>query len=85
MHAEQLELLKTLQALEFSALEFQLYLNTHPNDQRALAEFSNLVCEVKRVQNVYNAAYGPLMAADNTDLSCWRWALDPWPWDINYQ
>ena len=84
MHTEQFELLKALQALEFSAFDFNLYLDTHPNDQRALAEYSNLVREVKQVKNVYIANYGPLMAEDNTDLSCWRWALDPWPWDIEY-
>jgi spore coat protein JB len=85
MRTEQLELLKALQALEFSALDFNLYLNTHPDDQRALAEYSNMVREVQRLRNAYIRAYGPLMAEDNVDLSCWRWASDPWPWDIHYQ
>jgi spore coat protein JB len=84
MRAEQLELLKVLQALEFSAFDFSLYLNTHPNDQRALAEYSNLMSETRRVRNAYTKTYGPLMAEDNVGLSSWRWALDPWPWDIHY-
>jgi spore coat protein JB len=84
MRAEQLELLTELQALEFSAFDFQLYLNTHPECQRALAEYSNLVREVNSVRNAYSKTFGPLMAEDNIDLSCWRWALDPWPWDIDY-
>jgi spore coat protein JB len=85
MRAEQLELLEALQALEFSAFDFHLYLDTHPKCQRALAEYSSLVCETQRIRNAYNKLYGPLMAEDNQDLSCWRWALEPWPWDINYQ
>lgn len=84
MRTEQLELLKALQALEFSAFDFNLYLDTHPECQRALAEYSNLVREVQRFRDAYNKTYGPLMAEDNVDLSCWRWATEPWPWDINY-
>ena len=84
MRTEQRELLETLQAYEFSAFDFSLYLNTHPNDQRALAEYSNLERQAQCIQNSYQQNYGPLMAEDNVNFSCWRWALDPWPWDIEY-
>jgi spore coat protein JB len=84
MHSEQLDLIKTLQALEFSAFDFNLYLDTHPSDQRALAEYSNLMREVRIAENTYNQKYGPLMAEDNVNQSGWRWAIDPWPWDIEY-
>lgn len=85
MHSEQLKLLKALQALEFSVYEFVLYLDTHPDDQRALAEFSTLGRETQRLRDTYSQCYGPLSIEDNINLSSWRWALDPWPWDIDYE
>lgn len=84
MQRQQLETLKQLQALEFSALEFVLYLNTHPHDQRALTDYSNLMREVQRLQQCYIANYGPLMAEDNVNKPCWQWIEEPWPWEIDY-
>lgn len=84
MEREQLELMKTLQALEFTALDLALYLDTHPSDQRALADYSKVVRETEHVKNVYVRTYGPLMAGDNINQPCWRWAEEPWPWDLEY-
>ena len=53
MQRDQLELLKELQALEFTALDFGLYLDTHPGDQRALADYSRSMTETKRLYNFY--------------------------------
>jgi spore coat protein JB len=84
MHREQLEMLKEIQALEFTAFDFNLYLDTHPNDQRVLVEYSRAICESERVKNIYIVNYGPLMAEDNVNQTCWRWIEDPWPWEIEY-
>ena len=77
MEREQLELMKTLQALEFTAFDLALYLNTHPNNQRALADYSKAVRETEHVRNVYVRTYGPLMAEDNVNQPSWRWAENP--------
>jgi spore coat protein JB len=84
MHRDQLEMLKELQALEFTALDLHLYLNTHPNDQRALADYSRAIREAARVKNIYAVSYGPLMAEDNVNQACWKWIEEPWPWEIEY-
>lgn len=84
MTREQLELMKNLQAYEFTAFEFNLYLDTHPTDQRALAEFHCANQEAKRLQQVYSTTYSPLMAEDSTNPCIWQWAEDPWPWDLDY-
>jgi spore coat protein JB len=84
MECEQLELLKALQAQEFTAFDLNLYLNTHPQDQRALTDYSRTIQEVKRLQQLYVSQYGPLMAEDNVNTTSWRWAEDPWPWDLDY-
>jgi spore coat protein JB len=85
MHREQLEMLKNLQALQFTALEFNLYLDTHPGDQRALQEYECWAKEVAEYQKMYEACYGPLTALSSIDnQGCWRWLESPWPWEIEY-
>ncbi len=84
MRREELGLLKELQALEFSAYDFVLYLDTHPGDQRALAEYSRLMNESKHLRSIYNSQYGPLMLEDSVNQPCWRWIEEPWPWEIEY-
>ncbi|HBF37678.1 MAG TPA: spore coat protein CotJB [Firmicutes bacterium] len=84
MHTAQLKMLNDLQALEFTGYDFHLYLNTHPNDLRALAEFSRVTRESERLRNMYSTNYGPLMAGDNANQPCWRWTEEPWPWEIDY-
>jgi spore coat protein JB len=84
MHSTQLKMLNDLQALEFTTFDFHLYLDTHPNDQRALAEYARAHCEAERVKDMYTASFGPLTAEDSINQPCWRWIEEPWPWEINY-
>jgi spore coat protein JB len=81
---EQLALLKELMALEFTALEFQLYLNTHPNDQRALMEYNSACQAVKAAKERYVSCYGPLSHCEQSGFP-WQWISDPWPWEICYE
>lgn len=84
MQSEQLELLKSLQALEFTGLDFVLYLDTHPGDQRALADYAQIQRETERLRKTYAMQYGPLMSDDAVTQPCWRWIEEPWPWEIEY-
>ena len=29
----------------------------------------------------YEAAYGPLTIASQTDCGAWKWVQGPWPWE----
>lgn len=85
MTREQLDLLTTLQAHEFTAFDLVLYLDTHPTDQRALADYMGVNRETKRLQQIYSNSYSPLRAEDESAVAnYWRWAEEPWPWDLEY-
>jgi spore coat protein JB len=84
MQRDQLEMLKQIQALQFTAVDFHLYLDTHPTDQRALADYANTVREMEQLKAVYTRNYGPLLPTDNLCEPCWRWIEEPWPWEIEY-
>lgn len=81
MDAERRQLLDRLAALEFTAIDLQLYLDTHPDDQRALADFNATVQEMAGVRELYESKYAPLLSYGlSASPQSWRWVEEPWPW-----
>lgn len=80
---EYYELLEKLQALDFAAVELNLYLDTHPDDLHALQQYNVLVQERTQVANIFKEKYGPLMHFGH-DYSRypWEWSKVPWPWQV---
>lgn len=82
----RLQLLRDIMALEFTAVEFNLYLDTHPRDQRALLAYNQTVEELNELKEAYQAAYGPLTNFGTAASEYpWRWVDEPWPWEINFR
>ena len=83
MKPEQLDLLKEIMKVEFALVETALYLNTHPTDQRVLAQHNQHSCHLEMLKKQYEQAYGPLT---NQGMSrCpWNYIDEPWPWQIDY-
>ena len=76
------EMMKVINEASFACLDCQLFLDTHPYDENALAYFHE--CNKIRTQALkeYAKYYGPL-TADTVTASCsdrWNWINDPWPW-----
>ena len=67
------------QAAAFAAWEMRLYLNTHPNDQEALALFRKL-CKEAEEEN-----YATTFLEDDCCTKCWNWVKNPWPWEYSCQ
>lgn len=78
---ERMELLKKYNAYAFAAYDWNLYLDTHPNDKDAIAMFKKMVNKAKELRNEYQAKYGPLTAEASADSERWNWIDNPWPWD----
>ncbi|HHY06017.1 MAG TPA: spore coat protein CotJB [Clostridia bacterium] len=77
-------LLRKIQQVEFVTLELNLYLNTHPEDQKALEQYNCMHRELCELKKQYEQQYGPLLNYGwgmNTGNS-WRWAEQPWPWEM---
>lgn len=83
---ERLVMLREIQELEFTAIELNLFLDTHPQERAALRDFyavrDRLLDAVKR----YEQIYGPLTVVGFTPTTCpWQWIEGPWPWEIEYE
>ena len=73
------EMLQEIRCLEFAINEFALYLDTHPDDQKALCLHRKYCKEVKDLKDKYQKVFGPLTI--NFPCNKWRWLEEPWPWE----
>ena len=65
----------TGQQSAFAAWELRLYLDTHPDDQRAQALFARLCREVE------DPSYATAFLTGTSCGTRWDWTDDPWPWE----
>lgn len=61
-------------ALPFMAWELRLYLNTHPNDQKALEAYRQVCSKLDNCVGACNAN------KPTGNMQHWNWIDDPWPW-----
>lgn len=72
-------MIKEIKALQFAITELALYLDTHPDDERALCLHRKYARELRDLQDKYQKVYGPLTI--NFPCGKWRWIEEPWPWE----
>lgn len=78
---EREKLLKQVMAYTFSAIEWNLYLNTHPDDKDGIAMFKKMAEKVNELRKEYSEKYEPLTASEVQNPTFWEWIEEPWPWD----
>jgi spore coat protein JB len=81
---ERLEMLKEIMALDFSSIELNLYLDTHPMDQKAIAIHNDYALKLNRMKEEYEKEYA-LLTHKHVSKCPWEWIEEPWPWDIDYE
>lgn len=70
-----------LQQTKFALQEMGLYLDTHPNDQEALEQFSAYEEMCTKEENEYCMKYGPIRRDNFNYRKNFSWENDPWPWE----
>jgi spore coat protein JB len=69
-----------LQAESFSLLETVLYLDGHPDCEKALCHYREKQAELAKLTDMYQKTIGPLtIYGGNCDT--WQWVEGPWPWE----
>lgn len=88
MDQRQKDLLLKIMELEFTAVDLNLFLDTHPQDERALSDLRATTQQLVNAKMEYESNYGPLldfglgMAGSGRT---WQWINEPWPWEINWR
>ncbi len=82
---QRLSMLKEIQELEFTAIDLNLFLDTHPQDRAALKDFYTVRDKLLAAVKCYEERYGPLTVSGFTPTQYpWQWIEGPWPWEIEY-
>lgn len=81
---DRAQLLDEIRVVEFMTVELNLYLDTHPDDQRALREYNSYTQQLMALKDEFQRRYGPL-SNFGTALSQypWAWLNEPWPWELD--
>lgn len=79
----QMDFLVEIMEISFVLVETSLYLNTHPNDERALILHNNTSRKYAELISIYQAKYGPLTSNEMSRYP-WGYIDEPWPWEINF-
>ena len=73
------KMINQIKCYQFAIIELGLYLDTHPEDERALCLHRKYARELKDLKEKYQKVYGPLTI--NYPCNKWRWIEEPWPWE----
>lgn len=83
MDRHQCTMLKKLMEISFCLCDIDLYLDTHPKDERALKIHNSLSKEHNHLESKYTKMYGPLKTSDISH-DYWNYLSSPWPWDFEF-
>lgn len=76
------ELLNLIGTIGFNMFDTVLFLDTHPNNQEALAYYHKYHELQKQAVKEYTTHFGPLSSDDVNDTNRWTWVETPWPWEM---
>jgi spore coat protein JB len=76
-------MLNEIRATEFACLELRLFLDTHPDDARAMEDYDICACRLRQLMDDYSCKYGPLLGNGLQPAGeCRTWVKSPWPWEM---
>lgn len=79
----RMQLLTYLDEVSFCAYDLMLYLDTHPQDERAMEYFVKYNGKRDRALEIYEEKYGPLQYGQTCrcNMGSVKWVTEPWPWE----
>ena len=81
MDATQQALMQRIREGRFACIDLNIYLDTHPDDEAAKADYVCYSEKLMQLIDCYEAQYGPLMNFGASPTTVGSWVFQPWPWD----
>ncbi len=83
---EKMKLRRRLYELDFAIYELILFLDSHPESEKALELMREYREKRAAVMAEYREKFGDLIitAADAPAEGSWKWTDGPWPWDNDF-
>ena len=77
----QEQLLHWISLTKFACVDSALYLDTHPNDARALSDYNCYAQQLRALKDMYEKDFGPISNFGNSvSRDSWKWNTQPFPW-----
>lgn len=73
------ELMRAIMEADFFAQDLKLYLDTHPDDTRAVEMFREAVRQSKACKAAFEDSFYPLTSDSAGTEGCWDWFNGVWP------
>ena len=80
-HRSQEQMLLWIDMTGFMAKELNLYLDTHPHDEKAMELFNQYNAMHQKAMKEYAAEYTPLTVATASPDKKWCWGQSKNPWE----
>lgn len=78
---EKAAMMQAVREAAFALIDINLYLDSHPDDEKAIVYFNKYQQINKEVRREYEERFGPLTASGVDTCDGWTWVRDPWPWE----
>lgn len=79
--SQKQHLMQQIAECEFICIDINLFLDTHPDDQHALADYNCYAEQLAALKELYVKNYGPLANFGNSvSRGEWKWVHADWPW-----
>ena len=82
MDAMERALLEKIGEARFACVEVRLYLDTHPDDAMAKADYLSYSIKLQQLIERYEQQYGPLMNFGQSPTEAGSWVFQKWPWEL---
>lgn len=73
------EMMKQIKCLSFAVVDISEYLDTHPDDRKAICLHKEYCNQLEQIKDKYQRIFGPLTIY--YPCNKWRWLESPWPWE----
>lgn len=81
-NTEQAQMMFDVDKYYFAMLELQFYLDNFPNDEEAIAVYTNFQKSYLDAKQSYEDKYGAIdMGSNSLNRSPWDWTMKSWPWE----
>ena len=70
-----------IQEARFACVELRLYLDTHPDDMAAMADYNCYSEALNRLCAKYDRDYSPMLDFGQSVSDVGSWVYDKWPWE----
>lgn len=84
---DRASLAEQIMQCEFVLIDINLFLDTHPNDERAIADYNSYAEQLAMLKKMYTERFGPIHNfgnSTNRSDSEWLWTTQPFPWQGKY-